>query len=835
MSPIKPALRRAWFLCRGGDRLNGCDDELTSRGFHLLLTAFLGWVLFALFVVVPFFAVRKVVGGAIFLVLGGVAVSALVLLRSGGKRTAAALFVSVFWCVLAGYSVLSGGVLYQGPYMAFVIILDAAWLLGLRAAFGFAVATLLLSLIEALLVIFGYPPPIYFPTQPMARWAIEVGIVVLTMGPVVGFLEALRKQVSALRDSEERFHSLSDASLEGIMIHDQGTILDTNLAFARLFGYERPDELIGRNALELLLTPESRARIRERLDRQETGVLEVTGVRRDGAIFPAETESRAIRHHGRDARIAAYRDISERKRAIEARIESEERYTALFERSLDCVFLTDFHGHFLDANKAALNLLGYRREDIATLSYESLLTEDQLPLASQTVEQLLLYGYQINRNEYRLRRKDGGDVFVETQCALIYRNGKPVAIQSIGRDITERKRAEQENAKLQAQLNQAQKMESIGRLAGGVAHDFNNLLTVINGYSDVLMHQLKSPVRKYAEQINKAGESAASLTRQLLAFSRMEATNPESVPLNRIVAESQDMLGRLLGEHIEMKTNLQASPDEVLANPNQIHQCLMNLVVNACDAMPAGGQLTIETGDVDVSREDFPIGSNGTPGPHVRLTVRDTGIGMDQETSQRIFEPFFTTKEKGRGTGLGLSTVYGIVSQWQGFLKVRSVPGRGSEFSIYLPLNVTVNPSRKAPDADVGALPAASETVLVVEDQEIVREFIVESLRTHGYEVLEARNGVEALQVIERNGAGIDLMMTDMMMPGMGGKELAARVHVVCPSIKVLFMTGYAEGLINGVEGPDGRDDIIMKPFVPEAMAERVRGLLHPRSGTHKR
>jgi signal transduction histidine kinase len=287
--------------------------------------------------------------------------------------------------------------------------------------------------------------------------------------------------------------------------------------------------------------------------------------------------------------------------------------------------------------------------------------------------------------------------------------GGKTRIRGTVQDITERKRAEEEKAKLQAQLNQAQKMESIGRLAGGVAHDFNNLLTVINGYSNVLIHQLTSPLSKYAEQINKAGESAASLTRQLLAFSRMDVTHLEPVFLNDLVAESRDMLERLVGEHIEMNTSLHASPDEVLADPNQINQCLMNLAVNARDAMPAGGQLTIETGNAGVAPDDIPVGSNGAPGPHVRLTVRDTGVGMDQETSQHIFEPFFTTKEKGRGTGLGLSTVYGIVSQWQGFIKVGSTPGKGSEFSIYLPLNMTNDSLRKPPVTETGALSAPSE------------------------------------------------------------------------------------------------------------------------------
>ena len=430
--------------------------------------------------------------------------------------------------------------------------------------------------------------------------------------------------------------------------------------------------------------------------------------------------------------------------------------------------------------------------------------------------------------EHRLLMPDGRIKYVLVKGTASADAGGRTRIRGTVQDITERKRAEEEKAKLQAQLNQAQKMESIGRLAGGVAHDFNNLLTVINGYSNVLIHQLTSPLSKYAEQINKAGESAASLTRQLLAFSRMDVTHLEPVFLNDLVAESRDMLERLVGEHIEMNTSLHASPDEVLADPNQINQCLMNLAVNARDAMPAGGQLTIETGNAGVAPDDIPVGSNGAPGPHVRLTVRDTGVGMDQETSQHIFEPFFTTKEKGRGTGLGLSTVYGIVSQWQGFIKVGSTPGKGSEFSIYLPLNLTNDSLRKPPVTETGALSAPSETVLVVEDQDIVREFIVESLRMHGYAVLEARNGAEALQVVERDGAGIHLMMTDMMMPGMGGKELAVLAKVACPSMKVLFMTGYAEDSFTGVEG----DEVIMKPFAPEALEGRLRDLLRPGSGS---
>jgi signal transduction histidine kinase/CheY-like chemotaxis protein len=426
--------------------------------------------------------------------------------------------------------------------------------------------------------------------------------------------------------------------------------------------------------------------------------------------------------------------------------------------------------------------------------------------------------------EHRLLMPDGRVKHVLVKTTVSPRDGAPYMRGTV-QDITERKRAEEEKVKLQAQLNQAQKMESIGRLAGGIAHDFNNLLTVINGYSDVLLHQLGSPLQKYAEQIRKAGESAATLTRQLLAFSRMETANPQPVLMNEIVTESRDMLERLVGEDIEITTRLDAHPDEVLADAGQIQQCLLNLVVNARDAMPGGGILTIETALVDVDRRDFPPGTTAESGPFVLLKVRDTGHGMDEETRQRIFEPFFTTKEKGRGTGLGLSTVYGIVSRSNGFIRVVSEPGKGAEFTIYLALHTAILPKENA-----GRLPShtpdpVTGTLLVVEDQDIVREFVVESLRMGGHTVLEARCGTEALQLIGENRDRVQLVVSDVMMPGMRGKELAVRARALCPSIRVLFMTGYAEGTI-GNDGPEGRDEVIMKPFAPEDLEARVVSLL---------
>jgi len=484
MERIRSALRQARLLLEGGNRLQGCDDEHVARAFHLLLTVFLVWVGIFVVLVVPLFVVRKVAVAGMLLVVGGTALAALILLRRGHKRAAATLFLSVLWCVASGYSLLSGGIRSPGAFVTIVIILDAAWLLSYFPALGFAAATLLFSFIEAFLAQVGYPLPRYFPGPPLVLWALHVGILVLAVGPVLAFQENLQRQVSSLRESEERFRSLTNASLEGIMIHDRGVILDTNLAFARLFGYAQPEELIGKNGPELLLASESRVRVLQRMERQESGVIEVTGVRKNGGTFTAETESQPIKYLGRDARLVACRDITEHKRAVDALHESEERYKALFDRSLDCAFLTDFEGRFLDANQAALDLLGYRREDIPTLTFASLLTEDQVPLALRMVEQIRTIGYQQNRTEYRLRRKGEGQVVVETQSSLIYHEGKPFAIQGIARDITEQKQVEEDLRQSEQRFRAlaAATFEGIVITEGGRITDVNEQLAGILGY-----------------------------------------------------------------------------------------------------------------------------------------------------------------------------------------------------------------------------------------------------------------------------------------------------------------------------------------------------------------
>ena len=405
----------------------------------------------------------------------------------------------------------------------------------------------------------------------------------------------------------------------------------------------------------------------------------------------------------------------------------------------------------------------------------------------------------------------------------------PAVEREIGDALARRelRRTEAERKRIEVQLQQAQKLESVGRLAGGVAHDFNNLLTVINGYSDMLLENRRpdDPIYETVTEIRTAGERAAGLTRQLLLFSRKQVTKPQPVNLNDIVAEVEKMLGRLIGEDVRLESLLSPSLGHVLADPGQLHQVLMNLAVNARDAMPAGGTLSIDTANVDVDASYVEQHPEMKPGPYVRLKVGDTGIGMTKDVQSHLFEPFFTTKKPGEGTGLGLATVYGIVKQSDGSIWVYSEPGGGTTFSIYLPrVDAGTNlPRELAPSHESLR---GTETILVVEDQDQLRKMAVRILRDYGYEVIEAASPEEALLNSERHASPIHLMLTDLIMPGMTGPELVDRIKPLRPSMEIIYMSGYSEHRI-----PDLAGAYLAKPFSPEALAIKVREALDaPRS-----
>jgi len=444
-----------------------------------------------------------------------------------------------------------------------------------------------------------------------------------------------------------------------------------------------------------------------------------------------------------------------------------------------------------------------------------------------------LLGEVFTEPELHRRRADGSPIVVSVSTApLRSPDGAIYGIMSILMDVTERKAAEETRERLkivEEQLRQSQEMEAVGRLAGGVAHDFNNLLTAISGYSDLLLHRLPdySTLRRDVEEIRKAGDRAATLTRQLLAFSRRQVLQPKVLDLNTVVTKMGQMLRRLIGEDIELSIDLSPSLSLVKADPGQIEQVILNLVIKARDAMPDGGRITIATTDADLSSSYAAVHPEVVPGPHVLLSVADTGQGMSDETQTHLFEPFFTTKESGKGTGLGLSTVYGIVQQSGWHLRVNSAADRGSTFLIYLPR--VEPPEDGVQGADRPLLPYPSpgtETVLLADDEEVVRRFAREILSGNGYKVLEAWSGREALLLSEAYRGEIHLLLTDVVMPKMSGRELTERIRPLRPDLRILYMSGYTDdaSLRHGVL-EDGIP-FLQKPFTPEGLARKVREVL---------
>ncbi len=511
----------------------------------------------------------------------------------------------------------------------------------------------------------------------------------------------------------------------------------------------------------------------------------------------------------------------ERRRAQEAIRESEERYRLLFERNLAGVYRMTLVGRILECNDALARIFGYG-------SQEELVDRDMAVLYPDHRQRRAFFDALLrerNLSSYELRgeRKDGGAAWTFQSAALLAdEQAGEVIVEGTVVDVTERR-------KLEDQLRQSQKMEGIGQLAGGIAHDFNNLLTTVLGYSDMALTQLSphDPIREDITEIRRAGERASNLTRQLLAFSRKQVFEPRVLDLNALMADSSRMLARLIGEHIRFVTKLDPGLGNVRADPGQLEQVIVNLAVNARDAMPDGGTLTVRTENADVdaasSRRHFGI----APGRYVAMIVSDSGVGIDAETQKRIFEPFFTTKETPRGTGLGLATVYGVVSQSGGQIFVDSAPGRGATFAVYLPrVEEPVAPTGAAP---AGALHRGSETILLVEDEEAVRGLTRRCLEATGYTVLQAASAEEALDVASRFDGRLDLLLTDVIMPGVSGPELSTRLLERRPGTRVLYVSGYTDAAMASHVALDGGASFLPKPFTPETLARKVREILDAR------
>ena len=625
-----------------------------------------------------------------------------------------------------------------------------------------------------------------------------------------------------MREREERFSRLADNIDELFFVMDarHRKTLYINPAYERIWGrtcqslYDDPQSFLD------AVPVDDRVRLMDYMGHielgEQPGKMEYRVVQPNGSVRWLLAHAVPIRDDaGHVYQIAGVAlDITESREAQLALEESGERFRKLTEATFDAISIVR-DGILQEANSGYAAMFGYARvEEMIGHPVTDFVAEE----SRAEVERHLADNVE-GRYELVGCRKDKKKILLEATGRTHTIAGKTVRITAL-RDMTEKR-------SLEEQFRQAQKMEAVGRLAGGVAHDFNNLLTVIMSYTGLLAEGL-SPNDQRAddlEEIHKAAVTASSLTRQLLAFSRQQVIEPRLVDLNEILSISEKMLGRLIGEDIDLVTVLTSGPVAVMIDPGQLEQVIMNLAVNSRDAMPTGGKLTLETTsvtlDADSAREHWPA----TPGRFGVLAVTDTGVGMDEKTRERIFEPFFTTKELGKGTGLGLATVYGIVAQSNGFIGVYSEPGHGASFRIYLPLAEKPTESHKG-EAVLPELRRGTETVLLAEDAAAVRVAARQILERFGYTVLEAPSGKGALTIASKRKAAIHLLLTDVVMPEMNGRELADQFLALRPSAKVLYMSGYTDDSVlrHGILTPGTA--YVQKPFSPETLARKVREVL---------
>ena len=634
---------------------------------------------------------------------------------------------------------------------------------------------------------------------------------------------ARREMERQLRESRQRYRLLFDASPNAKALTDVATrrIIEVNDATLRMFGYER-DEIIGKHADELF-HPLDLPAVEE--ERQRDGrdslarTLNLRLVRKDGSTFYAEIATRQIELEGRQVTLAVAWEVTARVEAEHRLLASQQQYKVLFEANPDPTALIDAETHrFVAVNDALVAQYGWSREELASMTTDQLRRPEDMP-ALRTLRQ----AGATWRTGLKQVRKDGSLFDAETSVREIQLDGKR-ALLGVTRDVTSRLEAERQRDAAEVQLRQAQKMEAVGQLTGGVAHDFNNILMVILANVEQLLEDdtLAADQRTMLENIASSGERAAELTHRLLAFSRKQRLVPKLTNVNDLVTSVAKMLRRTLGENIEIEAALADDLGVVNVDRAQVESALLNLSVNARDAMPAGGRLLIETANKELDEAYAAAHSEVEAGSYIMLAVSDTGSGISPENLHRVFEPFFTTKEVGKGTGLGLSMVYGFVKQSNGHVKIHSEVGRGTTIRIFLP---RVDAAPKS-DGEKAALPLRGhERIVMVEDDDLVRKSLAVQLRSLGYEVAEFSRGGQALEWIERGGL-VDLLLVDVVMPEIDGSTVARVAEKLRPGIKTLYMSGYSENspmLRNGV--PAGAD-VLSKPFRKVDLAKRIREAL---------
>jgi len=630
-----------------------------------------------------------------------------------------------------------------------------------------------------------------------------------------------------LIEREELFHLISENAADMIAVVDlEGRRIFNSLSYQKILGYS-PEQLQESSGFEQI-HPDDRERVKNAArEARETGagtLLEYRFRHNNGNWMVLESVASVIHNENGEPEklVIVNRDITERKKVQEALVRSEVSFRSLVEGAPHGIYRATTTGQFLQVNPALQRMLGY--ESAQELFKADLATQVFRNIADyQRMNESLAKSDELKDIELEWKRSNGEPIVVRCSGHRVdVKEGGPGYFEVFAEDVTEKRT-------LERQLRMAQKMEAIGRLSGGIAHDFNNLLGVIIGYSGVLKKSLdkSQPNYEYATEIEKAGQRAASLTRQLLAFSRQQVLTPTVLSLNSLVSDMEKMLPRLLGEDINVSLSLGPALGNVKADQSQIEQVIMNLAVNARDAMPSGGKLQIKTANVELDHAYTRDHPGSKAGSYVMLAIADSGTGMNPETIAHIFEPFFTTKGLGAGTGLGLATVYGVVKQSNGYIWVDSALGKGSTFQIYLPRNFdTELVSVAKPEFHSREKSQGSEMILLVEDAEPLRKLAQAFLESNGFRVLSAQSGEAALEAAARYSGHFDLLLTDVVMPGMNGRVLAERLSMRQPGLKVLFMSGYTDSFIAGHGVLQKGTFLLHKPFTEEIFISKVREVL---------
>lgn len=635
---------------------------------------------------------------------------------------------------------------------------------------------------------------------------------------------ALSESLEAKSAEDVRRHALAlDSAMDGMAIIDENSSYTyVNSAYARMMGYDNLQFLLGKAWHEVADARDiqaMRGEIRRSLEERGKWFGSLTLHHPNGTTLPVEMAITKLPHGGV---VCVGRDIADRRKAELARIEAEFKYQTFVEQVAAISYIAELgaEGQWLYVSPQVEKILGYTTDEWLANSREwlrSVAPEDRAIVLA--AEEASSRGEPFQA-EYRLLRKDGKPVWVSDTAVVVHGSDLHPVMEGIIVDITERKQ-------LEMQLQRSQRMEAVGRLAGGIAHDFNNLLTIIKGYTELALKRqgLSGALAGDIQQIDGAADRASTLVRQLLAFGRKQVLQPKPIDLNGIVQGLHKLLLRLMSEDIEMVLQCAPKVGTVKADPGQVEQVIMNLVVNARDAMPNGGRLTIETANVELDADYALDHATVKPGRYVMLAVSDTGTGMDAETQTHIFEPFYTTKASGRGTGLGLSTVYGIVKQSGGYIWVYSELGRGSAFKVYLPIVEGRAEAEARPEKTRGTQ-RGSETILLVEDEEAVRELAQILLAAEGYSVLVAEDAAQAERLCAQNAGKLDLLLTDVVMPGISGRELAKRIQARAPQVRVLYMSGYTDNVIASGGMLEPGIAFLQKPFTPAVLKQKIREVL---------